>query len=214
MQEMPLPCMPPKPLLSGSMLLANELDRVETGQADEAGEERFELRSISLRCVMPAFTPCCLTGIETLGGNGAIESFSILPRLMRDNIVYENWEGPTIRSWPRHSETVPVTDFMTLSRLARRAAQAVPEQYAKSKTMSPKPSQSVSLRLTEVLTLKILRSQSYSHALISNNSRTSSLQSLSLEISHTSPMQRKSAERAQSSPGFGGNSAKSRLNKT
>jgi hypothetical protein len=34
-----------------------------------------------------------LTGIETLGGNGAIESFSVLPRLLRDNVVYENWEG-------------------------------------------------------------------------------------------------------------------------
>ena len=34
-----------------------------------------------------------MTAIELLGGNGAIESFSILPRLLRDNVVYENWEG-------------------------------------------------------------------------------------------------------------------------
>jgi alkylation response protein AidB-like acyl-CoA dehydrogenase len=33
-------------------------------------------------------------GIELLGGNGAIETFSVLPRLLRDNVVYENWEGP------------------------------------------------------------------------------------------------------------------------
>jgi hypothetical protein len=32
-------------------------------------------------------------GIELLGGNGAIESFSVLPRLLRDNVVCENWEG-------------------------------------------------------------------------------------------------------------------------
>ncbi len=32
-------------------------------------------------------------GIEVLGGNGAIEDFSILPRLLRDAIVMENWEG-------------------------------------------------------------------------------------------------------------------------
>jgi alkylation response protein AidB-like acyl-CoA dehydrogenase len=32
-------------------------------------------------------------GIEVLGGNGAIETFSVLPRLLRDNVVYENWEG-------------------------------------------------------------------------------------------------------------------------
>jgi acyl-CoA dehydrogenase len=31
--------------------------------------------------------------IDVLGGNGAIESFSSLPRLLRDSIVYENWEG-------------------------------------------------------------------------------------------------------------------------
>ncbi len=31
--------------------------------------------------------------IDVLGGNGAIESFSALPRLLRDSIVFENWEG-------------------------------------------------------------------------------------------------------------------------
>ncbi|MEE2742529.1 MAG: acyl-CoA dehydrogenase family protein, partial [Bdellovibrionota bacterium] len=31
--------------------------------------------------------------IDILGGNGAIESFSPLPRLLRDSIVCENWEG-------------------------------------------------------------------------------------------------------------------------
>ena len=32
-------------------------------------------------------------GIELLGGNGTVESFSVLPRLLRDNVVCENWEG-------------------------------------------------------------------------------------------------------------------------
>jgi alkylation response protein AidB-like acyl-CoA dehydrogenase len=32
-------------------------------------------------------------GIEVLGGNGTIEDFSILPRLYRDAIVLESWEG-------------------------------------------------------------------------------------------------------------------------
>jgi alkylation response protein AidB-like acyl-CoA dehydrogenase len=31
--------------------------------------------------------------IEVLGGNGAIEDFSVLPRLLRDSIVLEQWEG-------------------------------------------------------------------------------------------------------------------------
>ena len=32
-------------------------------------------------------------GIEILGGNGTIEDFSVLPRLYRDAIVVESWEG-------------------------------------------------------------------------------------------------------------------------
>jgi len=32
-------------------------------------------------------------GIEVLGGNGTIEDFSVLPRLYRDAIVIESWEG-------------------------------------------------------------------------------------------------------------------------
>ena len=32
-------------------------------------------------------------GIEVLGGNGTIEEFSVLPRLYRDAIVIESWEG-------------------------------------------------------------------------------------------------------------------------
>ena len=31
--------------------------------------------------------------IEVLGGNGTIEDFSSLPRLYRDAVVYESWEG-------------------------------------------------------------------------------------------------------------------------
>ena len=31
--------------------------------------------------------------IELLAGNGTIETFSVLPRLLRDNVVFENWEG-------------------------------------------------------------------------------------------------------------------------
>ncbi len=30
---------------------------------------------------------------EILGGNGAVETFSVIPRLYRDSVVYESWEG-------------------------------------------------------------------------------------------------------------------------
>src|SRR5918999_1085635 len=40
-----------------------------------------------------AATKICRRGIEALGGNGTIEDFSPLPRLYRDAIVFESWEG-------------------------------------------------------------------------------------------------------------------------
>ena len=38
-------------------------------------------------------TECSHEAILLLGGNGTIETFSILPRLYRDSIVIETWEG-------------------------------------------------------------------------------------------------------------------------
>jgi alkylation response protein AidB-like acyl-CoA dehydrogenase len=40
-----------------------------------------------------AATEAIHRAIEVLGGNGAIEDFSVLPRLYRDAIVLESWEG-------------------------------------------------------------------------------------------------------------------------
>jgi hypothetical protein len=40
-----------------------------------------------------ASTRAAREGIEILGGNGTIEDFSPLPRLYRDAIVIESWEG-------------------------------------------------------------------------------------------------------------------------
>ena len=40
-----------------------------------------------------AATATARDGIEVLGGNGTIEDFSVLPRLYRDAIVVESWEG-------------------------------------------------------------------------------------------------------------------------
>ena len=40
-----------------------------------------------------ACTETVRSAIELFGGNGTIEDFSVLPRLYRDAIVIENWEG-------------------------------------------------------------------------------------------------------------------------
>jgi alkylation response protein AidB-like acyl-CoA dehydrogenase len=81
-------------LAAGALTLAAEADRVERGEVSEAhkGFLRVATNLVKMRSCQHSHRTV-LTGIETLGGNGAIESFSVLPRLLRDNVVYENWEG-------------------------------------------------------------------------------------------------------------------------
>ncbi len=60
--------------------------------AADAGFHRYLVNANKLGCALAA-TSVVRQGIEVLGGNGAIEDFSVLPRLLRDAIVYEQWEG-------------------------------------------------------------------------------------------------------------------------
>lgn len=81
-------------LLAGSLELAAMADQQEAGELDPAGRAflRVATNLAKMRSCQHSHR-VVLTAIETLGGNGAIESFSVLPRLLRDNVVYENWEG-------------------------------------------------------------------------------------------------------------------------
>ncbi len=81
-------------MVSGTFLLAHLFDLVETGRlgARQQGFLRVALNVTKMRTAMSSHETA-LSGIEVLGGNGAIESFSVLPRLLRDNVVFENWEG-------------------------------------------------------------------------------------------------------------------------
>jgi len=85
--------------VAGSWLLAGlqeRFDRAAAGQGEVSDDERAFFRVginvNKLRTAMLAHETIN-AGIEVLGGNGAIESFSVLPRLLRDNVVSENWEG-------------------------------------------------------------------------------------------------------------------------
>ncbi len=81
-------------MLAGSMRIAKALDDLELGRGTD--EDRAFLRmGINLNKYRTAVLAhqVIVTAIELLGGNGTIETFSILPRLLRDNVVYENWEG-------------------------------------------------------------------------------------------------------------------------
>jgi hypothetical protein len=81
-------------MLSGAFYLVHLLDAAELGSA-AAGDADFLRLAINLNKYRTAVLAheVILQGIELLGGNGAIETFSVLPRLLRDNVVYENWEG-------------------------------------------------------------------------------------------------------------------------
>jgi acyl-CoA dehydrogenase len=83
-------------ILSASLCLARMLDDLESessGTGHEAGLFRL-LLNVSKYNASVLAREAVLAGIECLGGNGTIESFSIMPRLLRDCIVYETWEGP------------------------------------------------------------------------------------------------------------------------
>jgi alkylation response protein AidB-like acyl-CoA dehydrogenase len=80
--------------LVATLALAPAAERAMRGTAT-AEEQAFVRFATNLNKVVTArlAVETTLRGIETLGGNGAIESFSIMPRLHRDMIVCENWEG-------------------------------------------------------------------------------------------------------------------------
>ncbi|MCB9640260.1 MAG: acyl-CoA dehydrogenase family protein [Myxococcales bacterium] len=81
-------------MMAGSAHLINLQDKAESGSLDQE-ETAFLRMGLNLNKFRSAVLAheVILQSIELLGGNGAIESFSALPRLLRDNVVYENWEG-------------------------------------------------------------------------------------------------------------------------
>jgi acyl-CoA dehydrogenase len=78
-------------MVSGTFFLAHEIDRFENGDGD-GDFLRIALNLNKTRTAISAHE-VINSGIEILAGNGTIETFSVLPRLLRDNVVFENWEG-------------------------------------------------------------------------------------------------------------------------
>ncbi len=81
-------------ITSGSLYLAHLRDEIEAGCADETTKKFFRL-IINLNKYRSSIsaTDVIRKGIEVLGGNGAMENFSVLPRLLRDSAIFEAWEG-------------------------------------------------------------------------------------------------------------------------
>jgi len=79
---------------ASSFYVAGLLDRLETGLADADERDVWRLLvNLNKYITSVRGTEMVHRAIEVLGGNGAIESFSILPRLYRDMVVLESWEG-------------------------------------------------------------------------------------------------------------------------
>ena len=74
--------------------LTGLVDRIDRGEAtdDDITWHRLLVNANKVVTSLAA-TRVVRRGIETLGGNGTIEDFSPLPRLWRDAIVFESWEG-------------------------------------------------------------------------------------------------------------------------
>ena len=80
--------------LASTLELTALVDRIDAGTATDAEVAWHRILVNANKFVTSiAATATCRRGIETLGGNGTIEDFSPLPRLWRDAIVFESWEG-------------------------------------------------------------------------------------------------------------------------
>ena len=80
--------------LASTFALTELVGRIDEGTATEsdAGVHRF-LVNANKYVTSIAASDVVHQGIEVLGGNGTIEEFSPLPRLYRDAVVFESWEG-------------------------------------------------------------------------------------------------------------------------
>jgi acyl-CoA dehydrogenase len=80
--------------LASTLELTALVDAIDAGTADSEDRAWHRIFVNANKFVTSlAATHCVRRGIEALGGNGTIEDFSPLPRLYRDAIVFESWEG-------------------------------------------------------------------------------------------------------------------------
>jgi acyl-CoA dehydrogenase len=80
--------------LASSLELTELVAQIDEGLASEEDVVWHRLLVNANKMVTSlAATRAVRRGIEVLGGNGTIEDFSPLPRLWRDAIVFESWEG-------------------------------------------------------------------------------------------------------------------------
>ncbi len=81
-------------MLASTLRLSHLLERQDTGQASDQERRVFRLLvNINKYWTSIQASLGIRRAQEILGGNGAIEEFSVIPRLYRDAVVFESWEG-------------------------------------------------------------------------------------------------------------------------
>jgi acyl-CoA dehydrogenase len=123
--------------LASTMALTGLVDALDTGTAGSpaANLHRFLVNANKYVTSIVA-TQVTRRAIEALGGNGTIEDFSPLPRLYRDAIVFESWEGThnilveQVRRDAVRLDLLPGVLDDLRSRLAALAAPALAEEAA------------------------------------------------------------------------------------
>lgn len=80
--------------VASSFYIAHLVDSIDTGRANDDQKATYRLLvNVNKYITSIRATEMVHRAMEVLGGNGAIESFSVLPRLYRDLMVLESWEG-------------------------------------------------------------------------------------------------------------------------
>ncbi|MDQ7064279.1 MAG: acyl-CoA dehydrogenase family protein [candidate division KSB1 bacterium] len=80
--------------LASTLYLSRLIDRMDLRQATDAEKAVHRLLvNINKYSTSIAASLALRRAQEILGGNGAVETFSVIPRLYRDSVVYESWEG-------------------------------------------------------------------------------------------------------------------------
>ncbi len=128
--------------------LAHLLDSIETGNASENDKAVYRLLvNLNKYVTSVRGSEMVHRAIEVLGGNGAIETFSILPRLYRDMVVLESWEGthnvlclqvlrdieryqlhtPFLKYLNKHLDGVNHTDLQEMADILRESVSRIPQ---------------------------------------------------------------------------------------
>jgi acyl-CoA dehydrogenase len=102
-------------------------DRVDVGEVADAQHAGFIrlMANAYKQVTSQACVDHCHHALDTLGGNGTIETFSPIPRLLRDAVIEENWEGThnTVRAQVLRDVLRYDVDVAYLAVMRREAAE-------------------------------------------------------------------------------------------